>query len=67
MSEIERFTDREGFIDGTAYLEYDHDDESMWLVMKSGERKSCNAHSLETCRRYVREGVWRVMEAEEAK
>jgi hypothetical protein len=66
MSDVERFTHREGFIDGTAYLEYDHADDSMWRVMKSGERKSCD-QTLVECRRYVREGDWLVMDAEEAK
>lgn len=63
MSEIERFTSVEGFIDGTCYVEYHHADESMWLVMKNGQRKPCT-YTLATCRRYVREGLWRMFESE---
>jgi hypothetical protein len=66
MSQIERFVAVEGFQDRTDYLEYDHDTETMTLVLKNGDRKPSDYCTLEKCRRYVREGAWRVMEVQES-
>lgn len=65
MSAVERFVHVDGFLGHTRYVEYDPDDDAVWVVLTNGRRQPFDG-TRDTCRRYVREGSWRMLEREES-